>query len=274
VIKSNHISRYTRPLITVITVVFNAADTIRETIESVIKQTYNNIEYIIIDGGSIDSTIDIIREYEENINYWTTSKDQGIFDAMNKAIEIAHGDWINFLNAGDVYIDEETLAYIIKKLKDKKFMYGFSYIEKIKIGHTYYKRKRLPTNIVYNMPTCHNAFFFPNNRIIKYNLKYQIASDYAYFREYLSLGYKFQFELLPAVIWQRGGFSDKNIIKNISDRVLINFKYGFKSNFIDFIIFYTKELCGQILKKLVPMRYLNAIRSIYKFNYHIFKDND
>ncbi len=83
------------------TVTYNAEELLEETILSVINQSYKNIEYIIIDGASTDGTIDIIKKYEEKIDYWMSEPDEGIYFAMNKAIEKATGKWINFMNAGD-----------------------------------------------------------------------------------------------------------------------------------------------------------------------------
>jgi glycosyltransferase involved in cell wall biosynthesis len=89
------------PLISIITVVYNSASTLEQTILSVINQTYENIEYIIIDGGSTDGTVDIINKYEDKLAYWVSEPDNGIYDAMNKGINRATGEWINFMNAGD-----------------------------------------------------------------------------------------------------------------------------------------------------------------------------
>jgi glycosyltransferase involved in cell wall biosynthesis len=100
------------PLITVITVTFNAGEKLERTIQSVINQTLKDVEFIVIDGGSTDKTTDIIRKYENKITYWISEEDQGIFDAMNKGINISSGQWINFMNAGDCFIENETLARI------------------------------------------------------------------------------------------------------------------------------------------------------------------
>jgi len=91
------------PLVTIITVCWNSAETIEQTIQSVIAQTYDNIEYVIVDGASKDSTIDIIRSYEDNVDYYVSEPDHGIYDAMNKGLELAQGDYVLLLNSDDWY---------------------------------------------------------------------------------------------------------------------------------------------------------------------------
>lgn len=99
------------PLITVITVTFNAAKTLEQTILSVINQCYPNVEFIIVDGGSKDETLDILRKFEHAIDYWVSEPDKGIFDAWNKGVSLGSGDWIAFLGADDVYLDGALDAY-------------------------------------------------------------------------------------------------------------------------------------------------------------------
>ena len=96
-------SQENQPLITVITVVRNGEKTLEETILSVINQTYKNVEYIIVDGASTDGTLDIIKKYEDRIDYWISEPDKGIFDGMNKGIKMSYGGYIGFLNSGDFY---------------------------------------------------------------------------------------------------------------------------------------------------------------------------
>ena len=101
-----------KPLISVITVVFNGAETLRDTIESVIKQSYGNIEYIIVDGGSRDATVDILRQYDHVIDYWISEKDSGIYDAMNKAISLCSGEYVGMLNSDDMFSGESVVQNI------------------------------------------------------------------------------------------------------------------------------------------------------------------
>lgn len=103
------------PRITVVTVSFNAKEGIERTILSVINQTYTNVEYIIIDGGSTDGTVDVVKKHEPRISYWVSESDKGIYDAMNKGIKKATGEWLIMLNAGDIFSDNQVLEKIFSK---------------------------------------------------------------------------------------------------------------------------------------------------------------
>jgi glycosyltransferase involved in cell wall biosynthesis len=91
------------PLVSVITAVFNARRSVADCIESVLRQNYTNLEFIIVDAGSIDGTVDVIRKYDNQIDVWLSEHDNGIFDAWNKGLKLATGEWIAFLGADDVY---------------------------------------------------------------------------------------------------------------------------------------------------------------------------
>lgn len=112
--KNTFPENFEEPLISIITVVYNAADCLQETIESVINQTYQNIQYILIDGKSTDQTLSIIKQYEKYIDYWISESDKGLYDAMNKGISLSDGQLIGILNAGDRY-ESQTIATLVKQ---------------------------------------------------------------------------------------------------------------------------------------------------------------
>jgi glycosyltransferase involved in cell wall biosynthesis len=116
------------PLFTVVTAVFNGAETLETTIQSVLCQTYKNVEYIIIDGGSTDGTLDIIRKYEHAVDYWLSEPDKGVYDAFNKSCPFIRGEWTIFLGAGDVLFDPEVLATVAlvaqEASHDTELIYG------------------------------------------------------------------------------------------------------------------------------------------------------
>jgi glycosyltransferase involved in cell wall biosynthesis len=114
------------PLISIVIPVFNAGKTLQSTIESVLNQSYKNIELIIVDGESVDNTNEIINQYNKNINIFICEKDNGIYDAMNKGIVAASGDWLLFLGGDDVLYDSEILASIFNDSNFDKvdFLYG------------------------------------------------------------------------------------------------------------------------------------------------------
>lgn len=200
------------PRISVITVCYNAAKTLENTILSVINQTYKNIEYIVVDGASTDGTIDLINKYCEKIACFFSEPDNGIYDAMNKGIKLASGDYVYFLNAGDVLFDADVLRTIAYYLDGKSVYYGDAYtrdslgdIQGFRIG-PFSKYRLARTNI------CHQAIFYPTEWISKdlYNLKYRLLADYV-MNIKLWRRVKFVYISIPIIIYEGGGISDIEI---------------------------------------------------------------
>lgn len=119
------------PKISVITVVYNDKEGLEKTIQSVLSQTYDNIEYIIVDGGSTDGSVDIIKKYQNRIGKWISEPDEGIYDAMNKGVGLSSGEWLNFMNAGDVFCDNKVLDCIFEKNMPEyiQFIYSDYWLE-------------------------------------------------------------------------------------------------------------------------------------------------
>lgn len=176
-------------LISIITVSYNAASTIEQTILSVINQTYPNIEYIIIDGGSTDGTVDIIKKYSDKIAYWISESDKGIYDAMNKGIIKATGEWINFMNAGDTFykIDVLDKVFSLTELWDKNVVYGG-----VNMDYGSYSKVIYPKKVTkYNpMPFNHQCVFVRASLLKEYmfDTTYRYAADYNFFCKILERG--------------------------------------------------------------------------------------
>lgn len=166
--------------ITVITVCYNSFDAIEKTIQSVLGQTYPNIEYIIIDGASTDGTVDVIRKYESKIAKFISEPDKGIYDAMNKGISLATGQWTIFMNAGDAFHNVNVISSIFSSVKSDKLalIYGDVELDFGKIGllrkfYSNVSRDDLPFEV------CHQSLFTRTSLLkkYKYNTLYKIAAD-------------------------------------------------------------------------------------------------
>jgi glycosyltransferase involved in cell wall biosynthesis len=100
------------PLVSIVTVVYNGAATLERTMRSVLEQSYPNVEYIVVDGGSTDGTLDLLKRYDEQLDFWVSGRDKGIYDAMNKGIALCSGEWIGLINADDWY-EEDTVERMV-----------------------------------------------------------------------------------------------------------------------------------------------------------------
>ena len=150
-----------KPVVSIITACLNAEDTIEQTILSVINQTYPNIEYVIIDGGSTDGTLDIIKKYEGRITKWISEPDESVFDGMNKGIVHSTGDILYFLNSGDLIYNNDIIADVVKKFSDKNIIAVYGNVE---VLNDYMKKKLVrgckvsPNKLLYRH-ICHQALF-------------------------------------------------------------------------------------------------------------------
>ena len=209
--------------VSLITICFNNEKEIAQTIESVVNQTYLNIEYIVIDGKSQDDTINIINNYRKNISHIISEKDEGIYDAINKGIDKAKGDIIGLIHGGDLLYDNFVIEKIVNhfELNDIEALYGHSKIyssdgkKVVRINKsTSYKHKLFRIGW---FPS-HQSFYAKRKLFLKYgnyNIKYQIAADYELVLRFLYL-HKIKVKLLDEYIikFKLGGTSTKSL-KNI-----------------------------------------------------------
>jgi len=198
------------PSVTVVTVVFNDVQNIETTLLSVINQQYPNLEYIVIDGGSTDGTVDIIKKHESRINQWISEKDRGIYDAMNKGIDLASGEWINFMNAKDLLYSKTTICDVFKDAPDDvDFIYG-DFIRRHPDKDEYVGMYRPIDELWKDMAFSHQTLF-ARTQLLKQNkfrLKNKIISDYEFiFLHYIN-GKKFYNSGKPIAIIAPTGYSN------------------------------------------------------------------
>ena len=179
--------------VTVVTVCYNAATVIEETILSVLSQDYQSMEYIVIDGGSADGTVDIIKKYSDRIAYWVSEPDGGIYYAMNKAVEHATGDYVNFMNAGDTFFDSNVLKDIFyRKLYTEDVIYG-SNLCRYSGGYKSHHPAGFEV-LDKAMPFCHQSSFTRTDvlRAYPFDTDYRRVADYVFFRRLYDRGVSFR----------------------------------------------------------------------------------
>lgn len=250
------------PLITVITVVYNGAKYLEETILSVINQTYPNVAYIIIDGGSTDGTLDIIKKYEDYIDYWVSEKDKGIYDAMNKGVDLATGQWINFMNAGDSFYSKQTLLDVSTQL-DKKYAVIAGYVnyifsknrQKIK----FLKNKLGPFNIRFSH---HQSSFIHVDLIkkYKYNDKFKIRGDTDLFAKIYTNGGNWHKISDVIANYNINGVSSSISFRNFIEEIHIGKQYlkFFPLQHILYYVFYV--IPRFLIRKILPSKIVNILR--------------
>lgn len=185
-----------KPLISIVTLTYNSEKTLERTIQSVLSQNLNDYEYIIIDGKSSDSTLDIICKYEDRLSFWLSEEDKGIYDAMNKSLNYVKGRWVLFLGSDDILL--ESLNDISPYLKDEHTIYygnAFFTRDQIKYCGKFSKLKITRKNI------CHQALFYPVSVFKKYvyDTQFRLLADYN-LNLHLWSDSDFKFSYLPYTI--------------------------------------------------------------------------
>ncbi len=175
------------PKFTIITITYNAARWLERTVVSILSQSYPNIEYLIIDGGSKDGTVDIIKQYAPGIAYWVSEPDKGLYDAMNKGLKQATGDYVWFINAGDTLQSAATVQRIAMKIGKRSSLpdviYGETSIVDAEGKPLGMRRLKAPKQLTWKsfrmgMLVCHQSFIAKRRIAPEYDLHYRLSADY------------------------------------------------------------------------------------------------
>jgi glycosyltransferase involved in cell wall biosynthesis len=218
-----------KPLISIITISFNAASEIVATMQSVLEQTYDNIEYLIIDGASKDNTVDIAKkvasDYPKKRTVIISEPDEGLYDAMNKGVRNATGNWCAFMNCGDKYDNKDVILNIFGNqslLTNKKIVYGRTLLlheDGTTSFHSTAPYEKLPSIIQKYHPYCHQAAFFniDDKADCMYDLRYKIGADYdvccRYYKKYGVKSFLFVDSVVAAYKAYDGVSCDRQALK-------------------------------------------------------------
>jgi len=210
--------------VSIITVSFNSAKTIADTIDSVLSQDFPEIEYIIVDGGSTDGTVDIIRQNENRISQWISEKDQGMYDAMNKGIAMATGDVIGILNSDDVYMNTHVISDLMRLMQSQNTEVVFADLILVDSSNQnkvirYYDSGRFhPSKFKFGWMPAHPTVFVKRElyqRVGKFSTTYQIAADYEMLIRMLAIEKaSYAYFPKPVVRMRAGGASTSGISRN------------------------------------------------------------
>jgi len=260
-----------RPLISVITVVLNGEKSIERTIQSVIGQKFNDIEYIIIDGGSKDGTVDIIKKYRNHIDYWISEKDDGISDAFNKGLKAANGEIIGIINSDDWYEDDtfDYIAGVFKTVSPDVIVGKMRYWDNEQPVYIFDAR---PENLYKEMTVNHQASFIKRSVYEKSGLfdrQYRYAMDYELMLRFKIDGSKFyvsdriianmRYKGVSDRYWRRAYLESRQIKETLTKK-----KFGP-------MLYYYFQIIRTYVSKAMDVIGLSVIKHIYRKYFSVLK---
>ncbi|MDR0559243.1 MAG: glycosyltransferase [Prevotellaceae bacterium] len=248
-----------KPVFSIITVTYNAEATIERTVQSVLKQDYPHIEYIIIDGKSDDNTMSIVERYRHGIAKTVSEKDGGIYYAMNKGLALATGDYLWFLNAGDTIYSENAVSQIVSALERQNLpdvIYGETAIVDISGKFLYMRRLKSPDKLTWKnfktgMMVCHQSFIVKRTVAPEYDLRYKYSSDYDWCIRCLKCAAKIYNSRLILTNYLNVGETSRNMKKSLKERFLIMCNYyGCISVCLRHLFFAVRFIAARIKRKI------------------------
>ncbi len=239
------------PMFSIITVTYNAANVLEDTIQSIIAQTYRNVEYIIVDGGSKDGTLDIIGKYRPHIHTLVSEPDKGLYDAMNKGIRLAMGDYLCFLNAGDCLHGADTLQLMVHSLHGTELpgvLYGETDIVDAEGRFLHKRRLSAPEVLTWKsfrqgMLVCHQAFFPRRDLVEQYDLSYRFSADFDWCIRIMKKAKTLHNTHLTLIDYLNEGMTTRNHKASLKERFRIMAKhYGWFSTALHHLWFVVRLL--------------------------------
>jgi glycosyltransferase involved in cell wall biosynthesis len=214
-----------KTILSIVTVVYNGDKHLEQTIESVLSQEcFGEMEYIIIDGGSTDRTIDIIKKYESKLSYWISEPDKGIYDAMNKGVKVANGSYIGMINADDYYATNSLLCLMDEcKSSNADVIYGDMNIIDFETNDVICTRKPNSWKLYIDMNLNHPATFIRTElcKANPYSTSYRIASDYLLLLNLKNKGYSFKYISCIFAYMRNGGVSATDLKETFRESYLV-----------------------------------------------------
>lgn len=239
------------PRFTIITVTYNAGKVLDDTIQSVISQTYHHIEYIIIDGASKDNTLQVIDRYRNRIQKVISEPDHGLYDAMNKGMKWATGDYICFLNAGDSFHEDDTLLRMVHSIHGNELpdiLYGETAIVDSNGHFLHMRRLSAPEKLTWRsfrqgMLVCHQAFFVKRTLLEPYDLQYRFSSDFDWCIRMMKKSQTLHNTHLTLIDYLDEGLTTQNHKASLWERFHIMCRYyGWTSTLLHHIWFVVRAL--------------------------------
>lgn len=234
-----------RPLLSIITVTYNAAQSLEATLKSVANQTYTSVEYILIDGASTDATPQLLEQYAKYINTLISEPDQGLYDAMNKGIKQATGDYICFLNAGDTLLNTHTLEDLVSTLPQQlpDVIYGETQVVNEKREFLRMRRLSAPEKLTWKsfkqgMLVCHQSFWAKRTLAEPYDLHYRFSADFDWCIRILKKAKQTHHTHLTLVSYLNEGMTTQNHKASLKERFhIMCHHYGWISTIVHHLWF-------------------------------------
>lgn len=239
--------------VSIVTVTFNCQSIVQKTIESVLSQDYPNIEYIIVDGSSSDNTLEVIKKYEDQIDCIVSEPDNGVYDAMNKSVKLATGDWILFMNAGDCFYSKNTVTKMFSDFHEQiGVVFGDTISEKdgceiiTRYQPNWWRHKY--------MPSCHQSIFVRRELLLRnpFQLRFRIVADVYSFKCFREQNV--QFKYIPEIV-ARYDISEgisQNPEKYMKELFLVLYKKPLSD--IYYLLFVIKYTILKFVRKIIDIK--------------------